>query len=80
LVFVPAKRKSKNILAKFFCFQKIPDPTFFADMVCFGHVAVADCATFATWQFTSLKIKNLFFKTENQLKNHKKKFQLYFEI
>jgi len=51
--FRPCKKKYfKNIPAKKHCFKKAPNPTIQLKWHGFGHVAVADCATFATWHAT----------------------------
>jgi len=50
--FRPCKKKFELHLCKKNLFEKGPWPHFMSDLACFGHVAVADCATFATWQST----------------------------
>jgi len=47
--FCPCKKKIEKHPCKNFCFKKIPGPTKTLKWHGFGHVAVADCATFATW-------------------------------
>ena len=44
------KKKLKYIPVKKKLFEKGPWPHYSADLACFGHVAIANCATFATWR------------------------------
>jgi len=46
------KKKLKNVLAKKNCLKKVPDLTKTLKWHGFDQVAVADCATFATWHAT----------------------------
>jgi len=51
--FCPCKKKSlKNVLAKKICLKKVSGPTKTLKWHDFGHVAVADSATLATWHAT----------------------------
>ena len=46
------KKKLNYIPVNFFFLKKVPGPTIQLIWHGFGHVAVADCATFATWRAT----------------------------
>jgi len=53
MVFVLQKKKKfKKIPKKKNLFKKVPWPHQNAEVVCFGHMVVADCATFTTWHAT----------------------------
>ena len=52
LIFVPVKKSLKNIPVKKKLFEKGLWPHQNVEVAWFCHVAVANCATFATWHAT----------------------------
>ena len=52
MIFVPVKKKFEKRPCKNFCLKKVLGSTKTLKWLGFGHVAVADYATIATWHAT----------------------------
>jgi len=59
------KKNLTTSLQNKICLKKVPDPTFLLTWYDFGHMAVADCATFAMWQIRSEVELGTFLKQKN---------------